>query len=367
MSSPEKNPACTIMWRRSLDSLGFEQAQFVSSATGLRIAGAVLTTQDRVPLRVDYRVECDEKWKTRCIWVEQCLGGVRKKLLLERESDERWLRDARVDEALAGCTDVDLGISPSTNTLPIRRLAMAVGGTSEIQAAWVRFPEVAVTRAHQRYRRVSERQYQYQNLDSGFTSPIIVDADGIVQEYGSVWTRVAEGPAAPDTQGFTEALISRTPSPELGDAAEALGWLVGGWSAEVTDFDTGGQVRRGTGEWWFSWVLEGRALQDVWIAPPRGQRSERSAVNNRYGTTVRWFDRSSGQWRIVWVNPVTGAINLLAGKREGDRVILEGEEGMNAIRWSFNNIRPESFVWRGESRSGDGWRLDAEFRLKRIA
>lgn len=333
MTISEKNIARAITWRRSLDSLSFEQAQFVSTAMGARIAGTVLAAQSGVPLRVDYRIECDEQWKTRHVWVEQCLGGMRSKLFLEQENDERWLRDGRVDEALAGCIDVDLGISPSTNTLPIRRLAMAVGGASEIQAAWIRFPELAVTPAHQRYRRVSERQYQYQNLDSGFTSSIAVDADGLVQEYGGVWTRVAEGHAAPDTAEFAEALISRGPSPELGDAAEALGWLVGGWSAEVTDFDPGGQVRPGTGEWWFSWVLEGRALQDVWIVPPRAQRSQWTsgvsnhpgAANNRYGTTVRWFDRSSGQWRIAWVNPATGAINLLGGKREGDRIILQGE------------------------------------------
>jgi len=142
---------------------------------------------------------------------------------------------------------------------------------------------------------------------------------------------------------------------------------------QVRDFDAKGNVRSGTGEWWFSWVLEGRAMQDVWIVPTRAQRSEEhgpllSGSNDRYGSTVRWFDRAERQWKMVWINPVSGKTNTLAGGRQGDRVVLEGEEDGHPLRWSFNDIRPNSFVWRGETHASDGlWRLDAEFRLKRIA
>ncbi len=118
------------------------------------------------------------------------------------------------------------GSVPATNTLPIHRLAMKVGEASEIQTAWVRFPEPVVTRTHQRYRRASERQYEYQNLDSGFTSSVTADGDGLVQEYGGVWTRVAEGPPAPDASAFAEALTSHGPLPEPGRCRRSS-WLAG--------------------------------------------------------------------------------------------------------------------------------------------
>lgn len=171
--------------------------------------------------------------------------------------------------------------------------------------------------------------------------------------------------------GFLGALISDAPSQELADLARDFGWLIGGWAAEVIDIDGDGRVRRGEGEWWFAWVLEGRAIQDVWISPPRGKRgggADPAAADNRYGTTVRWPDRQAGLWRIVWVNPVTGAMSVLAGRREGDRIVLLGEDPEGAFRWSFNDIRADSFVWRGETRDEHGeWRLGAEFRLKRLA
>ena len=375
MNSFETKFAREVTWMRTMDNLSFEQAQLNWTASAPHISGMVLATHEGGPLRVEYRVECDAAWQTRRVQIHQCHSGAWTTLCLDHDEDGGWRRNGQLDASLAGCTDVDLGITPSTNTLPIRRLAIGTDETQEIQAAWVRFPDLVVTPARQSYHRVSVKEYIYRNRDSGFTAPVTVDQDGLVEEYGGLWARVAQGPAAPENHGFTDALISRTPSPELGNAAEALGWLAGGWSAEVRDFDANGEVRTGTGEWWFSWVLEGRALQDVWIVPSRALRSDHSgevhragAPNNRYGTTVRWFDCQSADWRIVSVNPVSGALNLLAGKREGDHLILEGEQGGRAIRWSFNDIRPTSFTWRGESRqSGASWQLEAEFRLTKIS
>lgn len=180
--------------------------------------------------------------------------------------------------------------------------------------------------------------------------------------------------AAPPAGSFAGALISDGPSPELGKAAEDFDWLMGGWSAEVRDFDPDGRVRQGKGEWWFAWVLEGRAIQDVWIVPPRAERpakagrpADGTAASNRYGTTVRWLDAKNGQWRIVWVDPENGVINTLTGSRKGDRIVLVGQEDGHAIRWSFNEIRPDSFTWRGErEHAGEQWTLEAEFRLKRM-
>jgi hypothetical protein len=212
-------------------------------------------------------------------------------------------------------------------------LKLALGAGKEIDAAWVRFPDLTVTPVRQSYRHLSEREYEYKNVSGGFTALIAVDEGDLPIDYTGVWSRVAEGPAAPEAGGFVRALISRSASAELGKAAETFGWLVGGWSADVRNFDPDGHVRSGTGEWWFSWVLEGRAMQDVLIIPPREQRLKGrgmstlpSAVNNRCGTTVRQFDRTAGKWRIVWVNPVSGAMNTLAGAREGDRIVLHGKE-----------------------------------------
>jgi hypothetical protein len=113
----------------------------------------------------------------------------------------------------------------------------------------------------------------------------------------------------------------------------------------------------------FSWVLDGLAVQDIWTWIETHSTCER-----KLGTTVRFFDPKIGKWRIVWIDPVSPAIKLLTGGAVGDRIVLEGKADDGVwISWSFNDIRGDSFIWRGEKSRDDGktWRLTDEYHLKR--
>ncbi len=167
-----------------------------------------------------------------------------------------------------------------------------------------------------------------------------------------------------------QALGSPRRSIELTDQEDLYGWLVGGWEATVYDYAADGTARESSGEWHFGWVLEGRAIQDIWIAPPRSKRSPTlSKQYNRYGTSIRVYDREIDAWRVTWFNPVSGARNDLVGRRQGADIVQEGvlPDGRR-IRWSFRDITPISFRWLGESLEPDGktWRLEAEFRARRM-
>jgi hypothetical protein len=185
---------------------------------------------------------------------------------------------------------------------------------------------------------------------------------------------VAKNMSNPQEQSYSSLLSvlgSPARSDELTDQEDIFGWLIGSWEAAVYDYAADGTARESSGEWHFGRVLEGRAIQDVWIVPPRSQRSSKplSKQNNRYGTSLRVYDREIGAWRVTWFNPVTGARNDLVGRRQDADIVLEGinAEGRK-IRWSFKEITPTSFRWLGESLEPDGktWRLEAEFRARRM-
>lgn len=168
-----------------------------------------------------------------------------------------------------------------------------------------------------------------------------------------------------------QVLGSVARSNEITDQEDIYGWLIGGWEAAVYDYSADGTAHESSGEWHFGRALEGRAIQDVWIAPPRSQRNAKtlSKQYNRYGTSLRVYDREIGAWRVTWFNPVSGARNDLIGRRQDDDIIQEGTNADGRrIRWSFKNITPTSFRWLGESLEPDGktWRLEAEFRARRI-
>jgi uncharacterized protein len=164
---------------------------------------------------------------------------------------------------------------------------------------------------------------------------------------------------------FSHALISDKPSEELQEYADYYQWLIGGWDVKAIDYLSADKKMETQGEWYFSWVLEGRAVQDVWIAPKRELRNtETSKTRNRYGSTIRTFDPTTKTWTINWFNPVSGARDILTARKEGLDIIQSGTDSDgNLMRWVFTDIKANSFRWYGE-RSTDGgqtWNLEAEF------
>ena len=91
---------------------------------------------------------------------------------------------------LDGCHDIDLGCTPFTNTLPIRRLQLDVGDTAEITAAMIDVETLGVVPARQRYEHVALQQWHYTNLDSGFEVDLRVDEYGLVHDYPDQYRRL---------------------------------------------------------------------------------------------------------------------------------------------------------------------------------
>lgn len=102
-----------------------------------------------------------------------------------------WRVNGRVRGALEGCDDVDLAITPATNTLPIRRLDPGVGAEVAARVAWVRFPSLAVEPALQHYRNLGGGRFRYERRAGPVRAELEVDARGLVTRYGDSWERVA--------------------------------------------------------------------------------------------------------------------------------------------------------------------------------
>jgi hypothetical protein len=180
----------TVLWR-GINRPGIEYCTLSQTEVSYQLVGAALSAIDLVPLQVKYQIQCDKEWRTQNVRVETDLGPTQRELNIHVDRQQRWwLNDAEF-VPLRGCIDIDLGITPATNTLPIRRLSLQVGGHVEITAAWIEFPKLTVQPLVQRYTRLTERRHQYESLASGFTVEIHVDEFGMVTNYPGLWKRVA--------------------------------------------------------------------------------------------------------------------------------------------------------------------------------
>jgi hypothetical protein len=137
---------------------------------------------------------------------------------------------------------------------------------------------------------------------------------------------------------------------------ELFGRFVGAWTFEGTDIADDGTQTHYSGRWDFGYVLGGRAIQDVLYCE-----------GVEHGTTVR-IPRGDGSWDVVWITPVQRAVRQLLGRAEGERIVIIGSSGERHLRWTFNDVAPNSFVWRGEQSTDAGvsFRLAEEMRLSRV-
>jgi hypothetical protein len=167
---------------------------------------------------------------------------------------------------------------------------------------------------------------------------------------------------------FIETLVAEGPHPSLGDQARTYNRLIGSWVGHAENHMGGQGVREGSIEAHFAWVLEGRAVQDVWITPARGDREQPASHGlNWYGSTLRVFDPSSQAWRTTWTDPVSRLRIELVGRSQGEDIVQIGTRDDRPIRWMFFDIKPESFAWQGHISNDDGktWDLEVAIRFLR--
>ena len=187
-----------MAWRRTDKVLADEHCTLAMREGGLSLIGTVLGSEGGVPIRIEYRVLADGTGLTSAVHVRDLRGFDQRTLTVERSTKGAWTVNGAPAKALKGCTDIDLGCTPSTNTLPIRRLRLAVGASSTIQAAWVLFPQLEVVKAAQTYTRIDEYTYRFAGGD--FSAELAVDDDGLVANYAE-WQRtgMAFGPEGTDS------------------------------------------------------------------------------------------------------------------------------------------------------------------------
>ena len=152
--------------------------------------GAVLATMEARCFAATYHIECDPGWRARQI--RSRVMGADAAIDLVSDGAGHW-RDGRglALPGLDGAIDVDLSITPFTNTLPIRRLDLAEGQHAEIRTVYLRFPDLSLAVDRQRYTCLERgRRYHYESLDSDFTRDIDIDADGLVVTYPGLFRRV---------------------------------------------------------------------------------------------------------------------------------------------------------------------------------
>jgi hypothetical protein len=174
---------------------------------------------------------------------------------------------------------------------------------------------------------------------------------------------MANGPAC--TQDVFRELVAKGPRIVPGEpaAARLFDRVAGSWDVDYTNIGDDGTRSQVRGELLVGWVLDGRALQDLWIQFPK------PGEDRFIGTTLRFYDPDKQKWRVTWVSAIAKAVTVLEGGEEDGRIALYNDSPKGRTRWSFSNITDKAFVWQGELSSDGGktWRMREDHRMYRRA
>ena len=180
-----------IFWHCTRLSSG-EYATLTEEADSSTLSGVCLIPREGEPCRIEYKVNVDHAWATQVVVVAVMTPRTTENVHLERDASGHWILDGTRALHLDGCVDVDLGWTPATNTLPIRRTQLEPGASVTIAAAWMRFPELDVVVSRQRYTRLAADRWRYQS--GAYDFELQTDPEsGMVLAYGDDLWR-ATGP-----------------------------------------------------------------------------------------------------------------------------------------------------------------------------
>lgn len=177
----------SMLWRR-LDTPGHDACRLERNGDNWQIDGAAaFRGEDGRTAQLHYRVRCDKSWHTQWGTVRGWAGGETIDLSIVRASNGEWKLNDSLAEGLGHCVDLDLGFTPATNLLQLRRLHLSPGEAADAPVAWLDLGSANLGELMQRYERRSEADYWYTARRFDYEGVLQVTPDGFVRHYPGMW------------------------------------------------------------------------------------------------------------------------------------------------------------------------------------
>ncbi len=163
-----------------------ERCRVLIGEDEILINGQIRSRPTDIDLKINYAIRLTAAWETKAVRIAGSFDGKATDFDFQRNGTLWTNWDG---QSLADALEPDISLTPLTNTLPLRRLNIAVGESREISVLYFDLEAGNVDLREQRYTRLSERQYRFETVPAGFSANIDVDENGFVLEYPGLFSR----------------------------------------------------------------------------------------------------------------------------------------------------------------------------------
>jgi hypothetical protein len=179
-----------ILWT-GREYYSLENCLVTNTGSGSEISSVIVGKYNNLIYRVDYTIRTNQNWETVFTEISYRHNNASDHFVFEGDGKGNWSRNGAPAAGFAGCLDVDIPLTPFTNSLPINRLKLTDNEEREIQVIYIDLLETEIKLVRQKYTRLSKAEYHYENIPNDFEAKITVDESGFVIDYPSLFVQAA--------------------------------------------------------------------------------------------------------------------------------------------------------------------------------
>jgi hypothetical protein len=191
METSIKTLQANLLWT-GIEYYSLENCLVHKTDTGYEVNSIIIGFYEQKIYRVNYLIRTTTDWETLFVDILCQHENTTQKIQLESDGKGNWYSDGMPMNEFQGCIDVDIPLTPFTNTLPINRLKLAPHEKQQIKVIYLDLLQKETKPVYQNYTRSSASAYHYENVPNDFEATISVDDAGFVVHYPELFTRTAK-------------------------------------------------------------------------------------------------------------------------------------------------------------------------------
>lgn len=177
-----------ILWK----GIAAESLEYccIDYKNNIQVKSSVVGHHKYLPFKMDYEIELDQDWVIRSFLIRSSLYNMDQTLSLKHDGYGKWFGEGKEWKNLEGCLDIDISVSPFTNTLPVNRLRPSVAESCKINVVYIDLAKFRISKEQQLYKRMDKNTYRFTNDSGDFTADIRMDDNGLVVHYPGLFDRI---------------------------------------------------------------------------------------------------------------------------------------------------------------------------------
>lgn len=179
-----------IVWA-GLEYNSLENCVVDTNKQGTEIKSTIVGTYQHTIYKVEYRLKTNKNWEIIFVDIKAQLKNKAKHFIFAADSKGNWTMSGKPAKRFKGCIDVDITLTPFTNSLPINRLKLNTGESHQIKVLYFDLLELKVKSVNQKYIKCSKTKYKFENVPNDFEAVLKIDKIGLVDQYPGLFKRVA--------------------------------------------------------------------------------------------------------------------------------------------------------------------------------